>query len=58
MGHLAFVGSHKINGVSGLHTDLLRQTLFSDLNSLYPGRIVNETNGITFRRGCTAPIRR
>jgi starch phosphorylase len=50
MGHLAFVGSHKINGVSGLHTDLLRQTLFADLNSIYPGRIVNETNGITFRR--------
>jgi glycogen phosphorylase len=50
MGHLAFVGSHKINGVSGLHTDLLRQTLFADLNSIYPGRIVNQTNGITFRR--------
>jgi glycogen phosphorylase len=33
-----------------LHTDLLRQTLFADLNSIYPGRIVNETNGITFRR--------
>jgi starch phosphorylase len=50
MGHLAFVGSHRINGVSALHTDLLRQTLFSGLDRLYPGRIVNKTNGITFRR--------
>jgi len=50
MGHLAFVGSHAINGVSGLHTDLMRQTVFADLNGLYPGRIRNKTNGITFRR--------
>ncbi|HLW91867.1 MAG TPA: glycogen/starch/alpha-glucan phosphorylase, partial [Roseiarcus sp.] len=50
MGNLAFVGSHKINGVSALHTDLMRKTVFSDLNALYPGRIVNKTNGITFRR--------
>ena len=50
MGHLAFVGSHKVNGVSALHTDLLKQTVFSDFNKLFPGRIVNKTNGITFRR--------
>ena len=50
MGQLAFVGSHKVNGVSALHTDLLRRNLFGDLNALYPGRIVNETNGISFRR--------
>ncbi len=50
MGHLAFVGSHKVNGVSALHTDLLRETVFHDLNALLPGRIVNKTNGITFRR--------
>ena len=50
MGHLAFVGSHKVNGVSALHTDLLRETVFRDLNALLPGRIVNKTNGITFRR--------
>jgi glycogen phosphorylase len=50
MGHLAFLGSHKINGVSVLHTDLMRQTVFHDLNAMYPGRIVNKTNGITFRR--------
>jgi starch phosphorylase len=50
MGHLAFIGSHRINGVSALHTDLLRETVFHDLNALLPGRIVNKTNGITFRR--------
>ncbi|MDN2582196.1 glycogen/starch/alpha-glucan phosphorylase [Aquibium sp. ELW1220] len=50
MGNLAFVGSHSINGVSGLHTDLMKQTVFSDLNRLYPGRINNKTNGITPRR--------
>ena len=50
MGHLAFIGSHKINGVSALHTDLMRQTVFGDLNKVYPDRIVNKTNGITFRR--------
>ena len=50
MGHLAFVGSHKVNGVSALHTELMRETVFRDLHALYPDRIVNKTNGITFRR--------
>ena len=50
MGHLAFVGSHCTNGVSVLHTQLLRETLFADLAALYPDRVVNVTNGITFRR--------
>ena len=50
MGNLAFIGSHKINGVSGLHTNLMRETVFRDLDVVYPGRIVNKTNGITFRR--------
>src|SRR3954471_977003 len=50
MGHLAFVGSHRVNGVSALHTDLMRETVFADLHRLYPERIVNKTNGITFRR--------
>lgn len=50
MGHLAFLGSHRINGVSALHTRLLRETVFADMDRLYPGRIVNKTNGITFRR--------
>ncbi|MEK7240237.1 MAG: glycogen/starch/alpha-glucan phosphorylase [Gemmatimonadota bacterium] len=50
MGNLAFLGSHRVNGVSGLHTELMRKTVFSDFAALYPGRIVNKTNGITFRR--------
>src|ERR671934_879687 len=50
MGHLAFVGSHRTNGVSALHTNLMRTTVFRELNAIYPDRIVNETNGITFRR--------
>ncbi len=50
MGTLAFVGAHKVNGVSALHTDLMRKTVFKDLNRLYPDRITNKTNGITFRR--------
>lgn len=50
MGNLAFVGSHKVNGVSSLHTELMKQTVFRDLAALYPGRVVNKTNGITFRR--------
>ena len=50
MGHLAFVGSHTVNGVSALHSDLLGKTVFRDLNRVCPGRIVNRTNGISFRR--------
>jgi glycogen phosphorylase len=50
MGHLAFVGSHRVNGVSKLHTQLMRQSVFRNLHRLYPDRIVNKTNGISFRR--------
>ena len=50
MGQLAFAGSHSINGVSALHTSLMKQSVFRDLNALYPGRINNKTNGITPRR--------
>ncbi len=50
MGQLAFVGSHSINGVSALHTGLMKQSVFSKLNQLYPGRINNKTNGVTPRR--------
>ena len=50
MGALAFIGSRKINGVSALHTDLMRRTVFRELDAVYPGRIVNKTNGIDFRR--------
>ncbi len=50
MGHLAFVGSHKVNGVSALHSRLLRDTVFAEMDRVLPGRITNKTNGVTFRR--------
>ena len=50
MGNLAFLAAHRVNGVSALHTSLMRQTIFKDFNALYPERITNKTNGITFRR--------
>ncbi len=50
MGHLAFLGSHRVNGVSVLHTELMRSTVFKEFHRLYPDRIVDKTNGITFRR--------
>ncbi len=50
MGHLAFLGCGRVNGVSAMHTGLMGETVFRDLHRLYPDRIVNVTNGITFRR--------
>ncbi|HUX90729.1 MAG TPA: glycogen/starch/alpha-glucan phosphorylase [Gallionellaceae bacterium] len=50
MAHLAIVGSHKVNGVAQIHTDLMKQTIFADFDRFYPGKIVNMTNGITPRR--------
>ena len=50
MAHLSIVGSHKINGVSALHSNLLTQTIFADFASLWPERFTNMTNGVTPRR--------
>ena len=50
MAGLACVGSHHVNGVSALHTDLLRRRTFADAEALRPGHIVNVTNGVTPRR--------
>lgn len=50
MGELSFVMAHRVNGVSALHTELVKQTLFTDLHGHYPDRIINQTNGITPRR--------
>ncbi|WP_322964360.1 glycogen/starch/alpha-glucan phosphorylase [Sphingomonas fuzhouensis] len=50
MANLAFAGSHSVNGVAALHTELMKQTVFADLHHLYPTRINNKTNGITPRR--------
>jgi starch phosphorylase len=50
MAHLAIIGSHKVNGVSALHSELLRESTFKDFAEFYPGKIINITNGITPRR--------
>ena len=50
MAHLAAVGSHAINGVAALHTELLKSSVLRDFNDLYPERFTNVTNGVTPRR--------
>jgi starch phosphorylase len=50
MAHLSVVASRKVNGVSKLHSQLLKDTVFPDFNQLFPDRFVNCTNGITPRR--------
>jgi starch phosphorylase len=50
MAHLACAGSHAINGVAALHTDLLRQSVLRDFAELWPERFSNKTNGVTPRR--------
>ncbi len=50
MSHLAIVGSHAVNGVARLHTEILKRDTFRDYNDLFPGRFRNKTNGITPRR--------
>ncbi|MDD2899611.1 MAG: glycogen/starch/alpha-glucan phosphorylase [Desulfuromonadaceae bacterium] len=50
MAHLAIVGSHSINGVSALHSEILKDDLFHDFYQLWPERFNNKTNGITQRR--------
>lgn len=59
MAHLSIIGSHKVNGVSKLHTQILKDELFKDFDHLFPGLIVNKTNGITPRRWlrqCNYPL--
>ncbi|MEZ4225579.1 MAG: glycogen/starch/alpha-glucan phosphorylase [Polyangiaceae bacterium] len=50
MAHLAIVGAHRVNGVSGLHSRLLREQLFRDFHEFYPAKFTNQTNGVTPRR--------
>jgi len=50
MAHLAIVGSHSVNGVSALHSQILKGDLFRDFYQMWPERFNNKTNGITQRR--------
>ncbi len=50
MANLAIIGSHKINGVAKLHSDILKKTIFRDFAEMYPERFINITNGVTQRR--------
>jgi starch phosphorylase len=50
MAYLAVVASHKVNGVSKLHSELMKQSIFADFAKVYPERFTNKTNGVTPRR--------
>ena len=50
MAYLSVVGSHRVNGVAKLHSQLMRETIFSDFAQLWPDRFTNVTNGIAVRR--------
>ncbi|NLD39080.1 MAG: glycogen/starch/alpha-glucan phosphorylase [Desulfatiglans sp.] len=50
MANLAIVGSHSVNGVAALHSQILKNGLFNDFDRIFPGKIINITNGITPRR--------
>lgn len=50
MARLAVVGSHSVNGVAKIHSDILKHFTMKDFNEIYPGKFSNKTNGITHRR--------
>src|SRR6202050_3131153 len=50
MAHLAIIGSHRVNGVAQLHSDLMRKHVFLGFAEMYPDRFINVTNGIAVRR--------
>ena len=50
MANLAVIGSHSVNGVARLHTEILKSRVMHNFNELYPGKFNNKTNGITHRR--------
>lgn len=50
MAHLGIIGSHSVNGVAELHTELLKNKIFHEFNEYYPGKFNSKTNGITPRR--------
>ena len=50
MAHLAIVGSHAVNGVAAIHSDILKKSVFKDFYEFFPEKFQNKTNGITPRR--------
>ena len=50
MANLCVIGSEKVNGVSALHSEIIKDTIFSEFNEIYPDKFTNVTNGITHRR--------
>lgn len=61
MGPLSFIMANRVNGVSALHSDLMKSTVFAGLHGLHPEKIVNQTNGVTPRRwlqGCNPRLAR
>ena len=50
MANLCVIGSHKVNGVSALHSKLLKEETMPDFDKIFPGKFCNVTNGITHRR--------
>ena len=50
MAHLSIFGAHHVNGVAQLHTEILKEKIFSDFFEMYPEKFVNVTNGVTQRR--------
>jgi len=61
MAYLAIVGSHSVNGVAALHSELLKEGLFNDFYQLWPDKFNNKTNGVTQRRwlaGCNPELRK
>lgn len=50
MANLSVVGSHSVNGVSALHSEIIKESVFKDFYDVYPGRFTNVTNGIAHRR--------
>lgn len=50
MAHLAVFGSHRVNGVAAIHSEILKKSLFKEFYECYPDRFINVTNGVTQRR--------